>query len=116
MNVLRPQNLKNKLNIDFFKRFRHFNHSIFFNTDQENEGEKFQNDKENKRILTKDIIYNALEQNGVKHAFIFSGGSIMPVIDRLYNSDIKYTVNSHEQNCGHAAMGMQKHLIKQVLF
>ena len=26
----------------------------------------------------------------------------MPVIDKLYNSNINYTINSHEQNCGHA--------------
>ena len=60
------------------------------------------------KIPAKEIIYNALENNGVKHAFIFSGGSIMPVIDKLYNSSINYTVNSHEQNCGHAATGYAK--------
>ena len=47
-------------------------------------------------------------RNDVKHAFVYSGGSIMPVIDKLYNSEIKYTVNSHEQNSGHAATGYAK--------
>ena len=32
----------------------------------------------------------------------------MPVIDKLYNSEIKYTINSHEQNSGHAATGYAK--------
>ena len=32
----------------------------------------------------------------------------MPIIDPLYNGDIKYYVNSHEQNCGHAATGYAK--------
>ena len=47
-------------------------------------------------------------RNDVKHAFVYSGGSIMPVIDKLYNSEIKYTINSHEQNSGHAATGYAK--------
>jgi acetolactate synthase-1/2/3 large subunit len=59
-------------------------------------------------ILAKDIIHNALLRNNVKHTFIFSGGSIMPVIDKLYDSSINYTVNSHEQNCGHSATGYAK--------
>ena len=63
---------------------------------------------ETSKIPAKDIIYNSLINNGVKHAFIFSGGSIMPVIDKLYKSNINYTVNSHEQNCGHAATGYAK--------
>ena len=51
---------------------------------------------------------NYLKRNGVDTTFIYSGGSIMPLIDKLYKSDIKYYVNSHEQNCGHAATGYSK--------
>ena len=39
-------------------------------------------------LLAKDIIHKALLRNNVEHSFIFSGGSIMPVIDKLYKSNI----------------------------
>ena len=32
----------------------------------------------------------------------------MPIIDRLYQGQINYYVNSHEQNCGHALTGFSK--------
>lgn len=54
------------------------------------------------------IVYNSLIRNGVKDAFIYSGGSVMPIIDHLYKGRINYYVNSHEQNCGHAATGYSK--------
>lgn len=62
-----------------------------------------------KKITAMSIFYNNLLKNKVKNVFIYSGGSIMPFIDTLYKSkDIKYFVNSHEQNCGHAATGYAK--------
>ena len=61
-----------------------------------------------KLIHAKDIIYNCLKKHGVSDAFIYSGGSIMPIIDTLYDGDIDYYVNSHEQNCGHALTGFSK--------
>jgi acetolactate synthase I/II/III large subunit len=54
------------------------------------------------------IIYNKLLENKVKDAFIYSGGSIMPIIDCFYNGPINYYVNTHEQSCGHAATGYAK--------
>lgn len=54
------------------------------------------------------IIERKLTEKGVKHAFIYSGGAIMPVIDTLYNSSIKYTINTHEQSLGHSATGYAK--------
>ena len=60
-------------------------------------------------IYAKDIIYNCLKKHGVTTAFIYSGGSIMPIIDTLYHGDINYYVNSHEQNCGHALTGFSKY-------
>ena len=54
-------------------------------------------------IYAKDIFYKCLKKHNVTNAFIYSGGSIMPLIDTLYNGDIKYYVNSHEQNCGTCA-------------
>ena len=54
------------------------------------------------------IFYNSLIKNKVKNAFIYSGGSVMPLIDTLYKSSINYFVNTHEQNVGHAATGYAK--------
>jgi len=67
---------------------------------------KFNKDEE--MIYAKDIFYNCLKKHNVTNAFIYSGGSIMPWIDTLYKNDIKYYVNSHEQNCGHALTGFSK--------
>ena len=54
------------------------------------------------------VIYNRLLKHNIEHVFMYSGGSIMPLIDCFYNGPIKYYVNSHEQNCGHAATGYAK--------
>ena len=52
------------------------------------------------------IIYNKLVQHGVTNTFLYSGGAIMPLIDQFYNQNkIKYYINTHEQNLGHAATG-----------
>ena len=55
-----------------------------------------------------EIIYNKLIDHNVKNVFMYSGGAIMPLIDAFYNGPIKYYVNNHEQNCGHAATGYAK--------
>ena len=57
------------------------------------------------------VIYKKLVQHGVKHVFGYSGGAIMPLIDQFHpnkNKDIDLIINSHEQNCGHAATGYAK--------
>ena len=54
------------------------------------------------------IMYRSLRKNNVKDIFIYSGGSVMPLIDSLYKSDINYYINTHEQNTGHAATGYAK--------
>jgi len=54
------------------------------------------------------LVYDSLLRNGVRDAFIYSGGSVMPIIDHLYQGNINYYVNSHEQHCGHAATGYAK--------
>ena len=55
-----------------------------------------------------DIIYQSLIRNKVKDVFLYSGGSIMPIIDKFYNGPINYYVNTHEQNSGHSATGYAK--------
>ncbi len=57
------------------------------------------------------LIYKKLVQHGVKHVFGYSGGAIMPLMDQFNpnkNKDIDLIINSHEQNCGHAATGYAK--------
>ena len=61
-----------------------------------------------KLMRTSKLIYEKLKHNNVKDVFIYSGGAIMPLIDEFYKGDIKYYVNTHEQNCGHAATGYAK--------
>ena len=55
-----------------------------------------------------EIIYKKLIENNVKDVFLYSGGAIMPLVDAFYKGTIKYYINSHEQNTGHAATGYAK--------
>lgn len=55
-----------------------------------------------------EIVYNSLLEHNVRDAFIYSGGSIMPLIDQFYKGPINYFINTHEQNSGHAATGYAK--------
>ena len=68
----------------------------------------FHNINKNVRQLSTgaDIIYKSLLKHNVTDTFIYSGGSIMPLIDKFYQSQINYYINTHEQNCGHAATGL----------
>lgn len=54
------------------------------------------------------IVYNGLLKNRVKNVFMYSGGAIMPLIDKFADGRINYYINAHEQNCGHAATGYAK--------
>ena len=59
-----------------------------------------------KGLTGSEIIYRKLVEYGINKVSIFSGGAIMPLIDKFHyskNKKIKYYVHSHEQNCGHAA-------------
>jgi acetolactate synthase I/II/III large subunit len=55
-----------------------------------------------------DIVYESLLKHNVTDTFIYSGGSIMPLIDKFYQGPINYYINTHEQNGGHAATGYAK--------
>ena len=59
------------------------------------------------------IVFKKLVQHQVKDVFMYSGGAIMPLIDKFYNNrKINYYINTHEQNCGHSATGYAKSLGK----
>jgi len=54
------------------------------------------------------IFYKTLLKNKVSNLFGFSGGAVMPLFDSLYQGQINYYINTHEQNCGHAATAYAK--------
>ena len=54
------------------------------------------------------IAYKIFKKHNIQHAFIYNGGAIMPIIDSLFNKDIKYFVNSNEFCLGSAAVGYAK--------
>lgn len=56
-------------------------------------------------MLASEFIYGKLQHHGVKCVFMYSGGSIMPLIDQFNKGKIQYYINNHEQCCGHAATG-----------
>ena len=66
------------------------------------------------QIKAGQILYNKLIEQKVSDVFMYSGGSVMPLIDSFYQGKIKYYVNNHEQNCGHAATGYAKTCNKNV--
>ena len=53
-------------------------------------------------------IVQALEKNDFELAFGYSGGAILPVLDALTFSKIKFVMNRDEQCAGHAATGYVK--------
>ena len=59
-----------------------------------------------------ELVYDKLVQNNVKTVFGYSGGSIMPLIDRFHSKNnygkINLIINTHEQSCGHAATGLSR--------
>jgi acetolactate synthase I/II/III large subunit len=52
-----------------------------------------------------EVILEALKREGVDTIFGFPGGSVIPLYDALYDSDIRHILVRHEQGAGHAADG-----------
>lgn len=52
-----------------------------------------------------EVILEALKREGVDTIFGFPGGSVIPLYDALYNSDINHILVRHEQGAGHMADG-----------
>ncbi len=51
------------------------------------------------------VLFQALESEGVEVVFGVPGGAIMPVYDALLDSPIRHVLMRHEQGAGHAAEG-----------
>ena len=53
-----------------------------------------------------EIVFKALEDQGVSHIFGYPGGAVLPIYDELKNHQkIKHILVRHEQGAGHAAEG-----------
>ena len=54
----------------------------------------------------------SLENEGVKHIFGISGGSLIPICDNLLDSDMRFILARHEQGAAHMADGYARVLNK----
>jgi len=53
-----------------------------------------------------EIVFKALEDQGVNHIFGYPGGAVLPIYDELKNHNkVKHILARHEQGAGHAAEG-----------
>ena len=50
-----------------------------------------------------EILLDCLKQEGVDTIFGYPGGSVLPIYDALFNSDIRHILARHEQGAVHAA-------------
>src|SRR4030042_6477999 len=51
------------------------------------------------------ILIECLKREGVEVIFGYPGGQVLPIFDKLYDSDIKFILTRHEQAAAHAADG-----------
>jgi acetolactate synthase-1/2/3 large subunit len=51
------------------------------------------------------MFVKCLQEEGVDTVFGYQGGAAMPLFDALYDADIKFIMNRHEQGTAHAAEG-----------
>ncbi|MFH1640705.1 MAG: biosynthetic-type acetolactate synthase large subunit [Candidatus Omnitrophota bacterium] len=54
------------------------------------------------------ILIECLKREGVEVMFGYPGGSVLPLFDKLYDSDIKFILTRHEQGAAHAADGYSR--------
>ena len=53
-----------------------------------------------------EMVFKALEDQGVRHIFGYPGGAVLPIYDELKNhKSIQHILVRHEQGAGHAAEG-----------
>lgn len=54
------------------------------------------------------ILLECLKREGVQVIFGYPGGQVLPLFDKLYDSDIKFILVRHEQGAAHAADGFAR--------
>ncbi|MBU2871879.1 acetolactate synthase 2 catalytic subunit [Colwellia sp. E2M01] len=60
---------------------------------------------ESKTLTGGALLFEVLQEHGVKHVFGYPGGAIMPIYDALYHSDVKHFLCRHEQGAAFSAVG-----------
>ena len=51
------------------------------------------------------ILIECLKREGVEVMFGYPGGQVLPLFDKIYDSDIRFILTRHEQGAAHAADG-----------
>lgn len=51
------------------------------------------------------VLIESLKREGVDVIFGYPGGAVLPIFDRLYDSDMRFILTRHEQGAAHAADG-----------
>ena len=51
------------------------------------------------------ILIESLKREGVQVIFGYPGGQVLPIFDKIYDSDIRFILTRHEQGAAHAADG-----------
>ncbi|MGE5197439.1 MAG: biosynthetic-type acetolactate synthase large subunit [Deltaproteobacteria bacterium] len=54
------------------------------------------------------ILLESLKREGVGVIFGYPGGQVLPIFDRIYDSDIRFILTRHEQGAAHAADGYSR--------
>jgi acetolactate synthase-1/2/3 large subunit len=60
---------------------------------------------ESKTLTGGALLFEVLQEHGVKHVFGYPGGAIMPIYDALYDSGVKHFLCRHEQGAAFSAVG-----------
>ena len=55
-----------------------------------------------------EILLECLKREGVEVVFGYPGGQVLPIFDKLYDSDLKFILVRHEQGAAHAADGFAR--------
>lgn len=118
-NTNYKRSIRKKKNKNVLIRYDHQHTKTIFNNRKTIRNQIFKNNTNNlhfenkklkfyKVVTGAHVLYDKLLEHNVQDAFIYSGGAIMPLVDCFYDGPINYYVNTHEQNCGHAATGYAK--------
>ena len=64
--------------------------------------------RQSRSITGAGYIYNELVGKNIQDVGIYTGGSIMSLVDEFHKGAISYYINTHEQSLGHTATGYAK--------
>ena len=59
-------------------------------------------------LIGADVIANAIAARGIKRVFVYPGGTIAPILDKLQTLGIELFVARHEQGAGYAALAVAR--------